>query len=173
MIYLKKFESFDDSDTMAKLQLMNSEAEMAFNFNKEYITNPDHIKDLIEKYNHFYLEEKAWGGGPPPKGFVEYFNDKYSKNKSATQKAFYPTIDLIIQTDDYGKLIIGFSIRDKSFKLYNWGSLKSEDPTEYDTNVLTQIDKLVKSKLNKMTLDEVISYLKLDIKNQVDWSWIS
>jgi hypothetical protein len=172
MKYLKLFESFDDSDTMAKFQIMDSDTQMAFDFNKEYITDPEHIKDLIEKYNHFYLEEESWGGGPPPKGFVDYFNQKYSKTKPATQKTFYPTIDLIIQTGDYGKLIIGFSIRDKSFKLYNWGSLGVEDPTEYDDNVLTNIDKFVKDKLNKMTLDEVVSYLNLNIKNKIDWNWI-
>lgn len=173
MKYLKLFESFDDSDTMAKFQIMDSDAQMAFDFNKEYITDPEHIKDLIEKYNHFYLKEKSWGGGPPPKGFVDYFNQKYSKKKNASQHNFYPTIDLIIQTEDYGKLIIGFSIRDKSFKLYNWGSLGIEDSTEYDGDVLTKIDKFVRGKLDKMKLDEIISYLNLSIKNKIDWNWIN
>ena len=173
MKYLKKFESYDDSDTMAKFQLVDADTEMAFDFNKEYITDPNHIKDLIEKYSRFYLKEESWGGGPPPKEFVDYFNQKFSKKKTASQRNFHPTINLIIETDDYGKLIIGFSIRNKKFVLYNWAYLECEDPTEYDTDVLEQIDKFVRNKLDKMSFDEVVSYLNLNIKNKIDWNWNS
>lgn len=79
MKYLKLFESFDDSDTMARYQLFEAETTMAFDFNREFITDPDSIKDLIEKYNYFYENGKSWSGGPPPREFVEYFNKNYSK----------------------------------------------------------------------------------------------
>ncbi len=173
MKYLKLFESFDDSDTMARYQLFEAETTMAFDFNREFITDPDSIKDLIEKYNYFYENGKSWSGGPPPREFVEYFNKNYSKKGNASLSSWYPTIDLMIQTPDYGKLIIGFSIINKSYKLFNWGSLSDSNNSDvnYDKSVLSEISKFVREEVQKMKLDEVIEHLQLNIKNKIEWEW--
>ena len=175
MKYLKSykiFESFDDdADTMARYQLFGADTTMAFEFNREFITDEESIKDLIEKYNEFYVKEKSWSGGPPPRGFVEYFNKNYSKNGGASLSSWYPTIDLMIETPDYGILIVGFSIINKTKKLYNWGSLNKSD-IKYDQSVVREITNIVKD-MDKMTLDEVIDTFQLNVKNKIEWEWKS
>lgn len=175
MKYLKLFESFDDSDTMARYQLFEAMTTMAFDFNSEYITDKESIKDLIEKYNEFYVSGKSWSGGPPPKYFIEYFNKNHSKKGGASLKTFYPTIDLMIETPDYGTLIVGFSIINKSYKLFNWGSLTDSNNSspDYDKSVLSEISRLVREDISKMSLDQVIDTFQLNIKNKVEWEWKS
>jgi hypothetical protein len=168
-------ESFDDSDTMARYQLFEAVTTMAFHFNSEYITDEESIKDLIEKYNESYVSGKSWSGGPPPKAFIEYFNKNHSKKGSASMKTFYPTIDLMIHTPDYGTLIVGFSIIDKSYKLFNWSSLTDSNNSspDYDKAVLSEITKIVKNEINKMSLDQVIDTFQLNVKNKIEWEWKS
>ena len=175
MRYIKLFESFDDSDTMARYQLFESDTTMAFDFNREYITDEESIKDLIEKYNEFYVSGKSWSGGPPPKDFIEYFNKNHSKKGDASMKTFYPTLDLMIHTPDYGTLIVGFSIINKSYKLFNWGSLTDSNNSDvnYDKSVLSEISRFVREDISKMTLDEVIDTFQLNVKNKIDWKWKS
>jgi hypothetical protein len=167
----------DDADTMARYQLFSADTTMAFDFNREFITDIDSIKDLIEKYNRFYVEDKSWSGGPPPRRFVEYFNQNYSKKGNASLSSWYPTIDLIIETLDYGTLILGFSIIDKSYKLINWKSLGpvgqySGIDDVYDKRVLSEITKYIKS-IDKLNIDGVIDILNLNVKNKVDWVWVN
>ena len=171
-------ESFDDdADTMARYQLFGADTTMAFDFNREYITDVESIKDLIEKYNHFYVSGNSWSGGPPPKDFIEYFNKNYSKKGDASMKTWYPTIDLMIETLNYGTLILGFSIIDKSYKLINWSSLAAVGEyagkdVAYDKRVLSEISKYINKELiDKLKLDEVVEILNLKIKNKVDWDW--
>jgi hypothetical protein len=175
MKYIKLFESFDDSDTMARYQLFEADTTMAFDFNREYITDEESIKDLIEKYNEFYVSGNSWSGGPPPRAFVEYFNKNHSKKGGASMKTWYPTIDLMIHTPDYGTLIVGFSIIDKSYKLFNWGSLtdSNNSSANYDKAVLSEISSFVRNEISKMNLDEVIEHLQLNIKNKIDWEWVN
>ena len=171
-------ESFDDdADTMARYQLFGADTTMAFDFNREYITDVESIKDLIEKYNHFYVSGNSWSGGPPPKDFIEYFNKNYSKKGDASMKTWYPTIDLMIETLNYGTLILGFSIIDKSYKLINWSSLEAVGEyagkdVAYDKRVLSEISKYINKELiDKLKLDEVVEILNLKIKNKVEWEW--
>jgi hypothetical protein len=175
MKYLKLFESFDDSDTMARYQLFEADTTMAFDFNREYITDEESIKDLIEKYNEFYVSGKSWSGGPPPRAFVEYFNKNHSKKGNASLSSWYPTLDLMIHTPNYGTLIIGFSIINKSYKLFNWGSLtdSNNSSANYDKSVLSEISRFVREDISKMTLDEVIDTFQLNIKNKIEWEWKS
>lgn len=181
MKYLKTyklFESIDhnESDQIAHDELFDKKATLAFDFNREYINDVNSIKDLIEKYNHFYIKEKSWFGGPPPRSFVEYFNKNYSKKGNASLSTMYPTIDLIIETKNYGKLILGFSIIDKSYKLFNWsnlvytGTIETRD-VRFNRSVLSEIGKYVREHLNKMTLEEVIDELNLDVTNYFEWEW--
>jgi len=177
LLSLNESSSFemDDFDTMSRYQLFEADTTMAFDFNREFITDSESIKDLIEKYNEFYVKEDSWLGGPSPKGFIEYFNKNYSKKGTASIKTFYPTIDLMIETPDYGTLIIGFSILDKSYKLFNWGSLTNSNNSSetYDKKVLSEISKFVREDIMKMKLDEVIESLNLNVKNKIDWEWKS
>jgi len=177
LLSLNESSSFemDDFDTMSRYQLFEADTTMAFDFNREFITDSESIKDLIEKYNEFYVKEDSWSGGPSPRGFIEYFNKNYSKKGTASIKTFYPTIDLMIETPDYGTLIVGFSILDKSYKLFNWGSLTNSNNSSetYDKKVLSEISKFVREDIMKMKLDEVIESLNLNVKNKIDWEWKS
>ena len=184
MRYLKTYEELfinyndDESEQIAHDELFGVKATLAFDFNREFIHDVSSIKDLIEKYNHFYIKEKSWSGGPPPRSFVEYFNKTHSKKGNASLSTLYPTIDLIIESKNYGKLILGFSIIDKSYKLFNWGGLAIPDvfttgnrEESFNKNVLSEIGKYVREHLNKMTLEEVIDELNLDVTNYFEWDW--
>jgi hypothetical protein len=72
-------------------------------------------------------------------------------------------------------LIVGFSILDKSYKLFNWGSLTNSNNSSetYDKKVLSEISKFVREDIMKMKLDEVIESLNLNVKNKIDWEWKS
>lgn len=83
----------------------------------------DDIKVICSGFSN----DGKYGTGPPPTKFVEYFNEKYSKKGDATRKTWYPVVALLIETPDYGSIIIGFSIINKKFKLYNWQGLKNPD----------------------------------------------
>lgn len=175
MIYIKTYESFDDdSDTMARYQLFNNDTTMSFYFNNEHITDPDGIKDLIQKYNQYYIEGGSWTGGPPPTKFVEYFNEKYSNKGDATRKTWYPVVALLIETPDYGSIIIGFSIINKKFKLYNWQGLKNPDTNDrYNYKVLDELNSFIKREIDKksLTVDGTIELLNLNVKNKIEWEW--
>ena len=92
-------------------------------------------------------------------------------------KTWYPTIDLMIETLNYGTLILGFSIIDKSYKLINWSSLEAVGEyagkdVAYDKRVLSEISKYINKELiDKLKLDEVVEILNLKIKNKVEWEW--
>lgn len=175
MIYIKTYENFDDdSDTMARYQLFNNDAVMSFYFNNEYITDPSGIKDLIEKYNQYYVEDGAWGGGPPPTRFVDYFNKNYSKKGDASRKTWYPVVTLSIETPDYGSIMIGFSVINKKYKLYNWQGLKNPDKSDkYNYKVLSELNDFIDKEIGKksITIDEAVELLALNVKNKVDWEW--
>ena len=184
MRYLRTYEELfinyndDESEQTAHDELFGVKANLAFDFNREFIHDVSSIKDLIEKYNHFYIKEKSWSGGPPPRSFVEYFNKTHSKKGNASLSTLYPTIDLIIESKNYGKLILGFSIIDKSYKLFNWGGLAIPDAfttgnreEDFNKNVLSEIGKYVREHLNKMTLEDVIDELNLDVTNYFEWEW--
>lgn len=96
-----------------------------------------------------------------------------TKKRTASQKTFYPTVDLMIETPDYGTLILGFSAINKKYKLINWRSLKPAGSTiaKYDENVISAITKYVKDEINKLNIDETIDLLQLNVKNKIDWEW--
>jgi hypothetical protein len=81
----------------------------------------------------------------------------------------------MIHTPNYGTLIIGFSIIDKSYKLFNWGSLtdSNNSSADYDKSVLSEISRFVREDISKMTLDEAIDAFQLNIKNKIEWEWKS
>jgi hypothetical protein len=83
----------------------------------------------------------------------------------------------MIETLNYGTLILGFSIIDKSYKLINWGSLEATGQyagkdVSYDKRVLSEISKYINKELiDKLNMYEVIDILNLKITNKVDWDW--
>ena len=160
----------DDSDTMARYQLFGSDAEMAFNFGDKYITNPDEINEILKVYKETY---NGWGGGPESIEFIDYFNNKY--NTKLSRKTWYPMICLIINTIDYGDIIIGYGIRDKKGKSINWEKLKDEKGStdEYDKSVLSEIHKIAWDIYKSKTIDDTIRLLNLNVKNKIDWDWLT
>jgi len=178
MNHLKLFESFDDSDTMARNQLFQGDCEMAFEFNKDLTTDVEEIKMFIEKYNQTVNSSGQWGGGPVNREFVNFWNKYYKGDKTpATTKAWKPTINLLIKTIDYGTLIIGYSPITKKPVMFNWAEIEFEQPfqSNYDQKVMNEILKYGKEEIYKkgLTIDETISHLRLNVKNKIDWDWKS
>ena len=172
MKYLKLFESFDDSSTMARFSLFGADTQMAFEFNNETVTDPDKIKVLIDKYNQTVIESDQWVGGPINREFVDFWNKFSAGKKEATQSSWKPTICLLIDTEDYGTLIIGYSpISKRSCKL-DW-SLMAKPTTNSDRSVIDGIIHFAKEKIDRADLDinQTIDLLRLNVDNRVDWQW--
>jgi hypothetical protein len=161
------------SDQIADSLLFNAETTMVFEFNREIITDVESIKDLIEKYNKFYVEDKSWSGGPPPRRFVEYFNQNYSQKKNASLSSWYPTINLVIDIKDYGELILGFSILSKKYTLVSNNSIKlPPNASEFETEVFDELRKLSRKwKFGELNIEEVIDHYDLDVVNYFTWEW--
>jgi len=176
MRYLKPYklfesiDSFDDSDTMARYQIFDTDATISFNFDRMDITDKESIQDLIRVYKKTY---NGWAGGPESRSFIEYFNSNYGGK--ATIKSWYPTINLIIHTSNYGDMIIGFGIKDKKQKLMNWGSLStnSSPDVDYNRRVVSEIGKYVREEIIKknLTIDETIKLLNLNVNHKIEWDW--
>jgi hypothetical protein len=176
MKYLKKynlFESVNMADQIADSLLFNSETTMAFNFNREIITDVESTKDLIEKYNDFYISEGSWFGGPQPRKFVEYFNEKYSTKKNAGPSSWYPTIDLIINLKNYGEIRFGFSLIDKKYKSVSLDTIKlPPNAGEFETEVFNELKKLSRKwRFGELDIEEMMDYLYLDVVNYFTWEW--
>lgn len=180
MKHLKTYKIFesddynDDSETMARYQLFEADCEMAFEFDKGLTTDIDEIKMFIEKYNETVVKSNQWTGGPVNIQFVDFWNEYYKGDRRpSTTKSFKPTVCLLIKTDDYGTLQIGYSPITKKSVLINWGGVKFEDPAEYDERVMSEILKYAKNEIfnNKLTIDETIEHLQLNVKNKIDWEW--
>ena len=176
MKYLKLFESFDDSDTMARYQLFEADCEVAFEFDKGLTTDIEEIKMFINKYNQTVNSSGQWGGGPVNMEFVNFWNEYYKGDRRpATRKSWKPTVSLLIQTPDYGTLSIGYSPITKKPVVINWGSLRQQfdEPSNYDERVLNEILKYSKEEIYKKGLDmeETIDFLQLNVKNKIDWEW--
>jgi hypothetical protein len=162
----KIFESNDDADTMAKYQIFGAKTKLAFNFNREFIYDPDDIWNLIEAYRHIYQTKGGWPGGPPPVEFIELWNRSYAKREKATRKSWYPTIDLHIQTPDYGLVIIYFSVLTTKFQGWNWSHMM-ESRDRYDERVREEFGKIITLDISKLNIDEVIERYQLDIENEI------
>lgn len=163
---------YDDAVTMARYQLFDATTTMSFYFNDESFTNVKDIKILIEKYNEFFIKEKSWTGGPPPNGFIKFFNDNFSTSES-NRKTFYPTINLELNTLDMGKLIIGFSLIDKKCKLFDWSQLEKlpNCDDKYSQRVVSEIGKYFRQEIQPLDIYGVIRILNLEIINPFDWEW--
>lgn len=171
MKWLKLFENFDDVETMVRHQLFGVDAQIAFEFCDQRITDPNEIKHLIDMYNQTVIESDQWSGGPVNNEFIEYWNNS-GKKKKASRNNWKPCIELIIQTDDYGKMIIGFSIINKKVSKINWSQL-SDDVKGYDRKVVDGIYRFVKNKIDEpdLNINQAIDLLKLNVTNWVDWQW--
>jgi hypothetical protein len=174
MKYLKLFESFDDSDTMARYQLFEADCEIAFEFDKGLTTDIEEIEMFINKYNQTVNSSGQWSGGPVNTEFVNFWNDYYKDDrKPATTKAWKPTVSLLIQTPDYGTLVIGYSPISKLPATVNWGGVKFDNATSYDEKVMDEIVKFARKEIDgkDLTIDQTIDFLQLRVKNKFDWKW--
>lgn len=177
MRYLKTyklFESKDDEDTMARFQLFEADCEMAFEFDKGLTTDLEEIKMFINKYNQTVNSSGQWSGGPVNKEFVDFWNEYYKGDRRpATTNAWKPTVSLLIQTPDYGTLVIGYSPITKLPSMINWGGVKFDNATSYDKMVMNEILKYAKEEIYKkdLTIYQAIDFLQLKVKNKVDWEW--
>jgi hypothetical protein len=168
----KLFESIDagDADTEARYQIFGADATIGFYFDRKLITDPDSINDLINVYKKTY---SGWSGGPESRDFIDYFNKNY--DGSADRKSWYPTINVVIHTPDYGDITVGFGIIDKKYKLTG-NNIKSPSThgsyDNYHNTVISEIGKFILSQIKDTTIDEFIDLLNLNV-NIVDWDWNS
>jgi hypothetical protein len=83
-----------------------------------------------------------------------------------------PTIYLNIHTSNYGDMKIGFGLKDKKYKLMNWGSIRRPGHEDvYDDRVMNEISRYIREEVQKLTFDESINFLNLKVNNKIDWTW--
>jgi len=162
----------DDSDTMARYQLFEADTKMCFSFGDNLISDPIEVNALIKKYNETYNKSNEWGGGPVNREFIEYFSKKY---KGVNRSSWKPCISLVIETPDYGSLVIGYSIINEKPILLNWKGLKGEDDIDtYDAKVRNNIYLFSQRNIysKNMNIDDTIKFLSLKVDSKISWNWI-
>ena len=175
--YQQYNESIDDSETMARHQLFGADTTMAFSYDRQLITDPSEIKMLISKYNDTCIINKEWLGGPVNEEFIKFFQ-KYISDKSnsdivISRKAWKPEISLMIDTSDYGRINLGFSLKTKKCASLNWKEI-GLNSAQYDENVINEIYHYANTKIYKtqLKIGEAIELLRLNVLNEIEWDWI-
>ncbi len=97
--------------------------------------------------------------------------------KVVDRSSWKPCISLVIETPDYGNLIIGYSIINKKSISINWKGLKGEDDDiddPYDVKVRNNIYWFSHRNIydKNMTIDDTIKFLSLKVDNKINWNWI-
>ena len=189
MRYLKTYKEsreFDDTDTLARLELFGANTKMVFSFGDQNIYPEDNgdiglnlmIKDLIEKYNTTYIKNNEWGGGPVNKEFIEFMSNflfDEDNNIGFIGKIDKPSISLIISTYNYGDIKLGYWINTKKCKSLSWNGIESTRARLRDINNTRPraIWGYIKSEIvdERLTIDETIDLLDLNVENKIDWEW--
>lgn len=194
MKHIKTFETYEDTDTMARYQLYGADCFVSFSYRDLLIKDKNEILELIKVYNKLSKEDDEWVGGPVSKQFDKYFIDKYKPILGdilnfKNSKGYKPQLGLTIDTD-YGFYQVGFSLKtrkmssiylstfDKKHKdefskdIVNIKSMRVVSAADkYDTHVLSEMKKI----LNKFfindgkSIDDLLSELNLNI--DFDWKW--
>lgn len=174
MKYLKSYKLFefqifsdDDSESLARFKVFESNAQLGFSFGKKLITDKSEINDLIKEYNRTYNKNNEWSGGPVNTEFIEYFREKYG---IGDRKDWKPTISLIIDIKDFSKFSIGYSIITKLPVVSgSWAYETGEDVPDQDD---LKAEDVFWFYSNKVSLGETIDALSLDVTNMIDWTWV-
>jgi hypothetical protein len=175
----------DDADVMARHQLFGANAFVAFEFGKVLVIGDDEISELVSKYNETHTKNKEWFGGPTNNEFSNYFINKYDVKGIDT--SWKPMIMLIIETPDYGIYPIGFGLISKKISSTFFSTItidKSKTHKNFpnviknynkdsfedgDERVKSEFYKYTRTYLDKLTYNEVLDVLNLDIT--FDWNW--
>lgn len=158
--------SDDDYDMMARYQLFGSKAQISFNFNTTNIYDNDEIKKLIKKYKE--LSKDQWVGGPPSREWVDYWNS-YIATVPATLKCWKPTLNLKIETINYGSLIVKYSVLSGISSGVDTGLIEypiNNTDIEYNRKVYKEIKRFVMGEIyGKLTINDTIDFLNLKVDN--------
>lgn len=156
----------DDYDMMARYQLFGSKAKISFNFNTTNIYDNDEIKRLIKKYKE--LSKDQWVGGPPSREWVDYWNS-YIATVPATLKCWKPTLNLKIETINYGSLIVMYSVLSGISSGVDTGLIEcpiNNTDIEYNRKVYKEIKRFVMDEIyGKLTINDTIDFLNLKVDN--------
>lgn len=192
MKYIKTFETYEDTDTMARYQLYGAYCFISFNYRDLLIKDKDEILELIKVYNKLSKEDGEWVGGPVSKKFDKYFIDKYKPILGdilnfLNNNPWKPQLGLTIDTD-YGFNQIGFSFKNSEMvsiysspfdRKYKDEFLKNDIITlkekdfnsgsdKYESHVLSEMNKILNS-FWKKSINDLLSELNLNI--DFDWKW--
>jgi hypothetical protein len=134
------------------------------------ITDTSEIKDLIQEYNRTYNKNNEWSGGPVNIEFINYFYEKYGVGD---RKDWKPTISLIIDIKDFSRFSIGYSIINRLPVVSgSWNYEMGEDIPDQDSlkaeDIFWFMDTFYS---NKISLDETIDSLSLNVTNKIEWEW--
>ena len=119
MKYLKHFESFDDVLTYDIQDIYHSKATISLSILRgNDVTDLDKIKKMIGDYKITYIRNDEWGGGPTNREWIGMYCHEFGLNEAEAWKAYKPCVKLTIHVENFGDIVLGFSIYSK--KIYSF-----------------------------------------------------
>lgn len=163
MIYLKIFEEFEDSeDDLGLIDLYGSECSISISIGTiKSCLDINLIPKMIEDYKEMYVRNGEWGGGPCNKEWLYKYCKEFNTTVSNAIHGWKPTVLLNVKTDNFGTIIVGFSIYDK--RAVSFDSSDMIISNEYYAKSRVNLYKFIKEKIysNHIKFDDVIDMLDL------------
>ena len=200
MKYLKQFESFDDVLIFDTQDIYYSKAKVSLSILRGTdVTDLDKIKKMIDDYKITYIKNDEWGGGPTNREWLRLYHNDFGLNESEAWKAWKPCVKLTIQIENFGSIVLGFSIYSKKIYSFDTSKIGKEmncprcNGTGIDNNgqcrsgcrkgkiinleyesEIKHISKFLKEEvwLKNLTYDNVIDKFKIDVEDDFNFTSI-
>jgi hypothetical protein len=201
MKYLKLFESFDNVLTFDVGDIYWTNATISLSILRGTdVTDLDKIKKMIDDYKITYIKNGEWGGGPTNREWLRLYHNNFRLNEAEAFRAYKPFVKLTIKIENFGSIVLGFSIYSKKIYLFDASRIGKETNcprcngtgidnnrqctisgcrkgkiinSEYESEI-KHISKFLKEEvwLKKLTYDEVIDKFNIDVEDDFNFTSI-
>ena len=131
------------------------------------------IPEIIDDYKEMYIRNNEWVGGPCNKEWLIKYHRFFDVTYQDAAHAWKPAVILIVHTNGFGNIKLGFSIRTKKCCSYDWNDIGKKDTKhpEYYEKSNEFLRKYIKKEIfNKgLTFDETIQFLDLELENDFNF----
>jgi hypothetical protein len=164
------------------------------------VTDLNKIKKMIDDYKITYIRNDEWSGGPTNREWMSMYCHEFGLNETQAWKAYKPCVTLTIHIENFGKIVLGFSIYSKKIYSFDTSKIGKEENcprcngTGIDNNrqcarsgchkgkiinleyksEINHISKFLKEEVWKksLTYDEVIDKFNIDVENDFNFTSI-
>jgi hypothetical protein len=196
---LKYFESFKDELVFDIDDLHWSKATVSLSILRgNDVTDLNKIKKMIYDYKITYIRNDEWSGGPTNREWLRLYHNDFGLNEVEAWKAYKPCVKLTIHIENFGNIVLGFSIYSKKIYSIDTSKIGKEENCprcngtgmendrqcrrchkgkiinlEYKSEI-NHISKFLKEEVWKknLTYDEVIDKFNLDVEDDFNFTSI-